>query len=51
MKEYVKPTLEILEKKFERKAADPDGKENISAYDLGLVHTLSNGYIIPTEDS
>ena len=51
MKDYIKPTIEILEQRIEKSVKETGNGEIDSAYELGLIHTLSQNHISSTGDS
>lgn len=51
MKNYVKPTLEILEKKIEKSAKYTDNSEAEYIYELGYIHTLTQHNNITSNES
>ena len=55
MKDYVKPTIEVLKKQIEKSIADTGSSDKQNVHKLGFIHTLSPSHIVSiagsTDDS
>ena len=51
MKDYIKPTIEILENQIEKSIADTGRSDKKSVHKLAFIHTLSQNQINNTVNS
>ena len=51
MKDYIKPTIEILKKQIEKNIADTSSSDTKNIHKLGFIHTLSPNHVVSIASS